>query len=406
MQRYFTLTLLNISMRCLQALGVFLHVVAVRAIRVPSRSSNGTMIQRSVAGCTSSVPHSSIPQRINGVNLGGWLLVERWITARSPIWQGVPAGIESEYHLMQYLGQGAGNARFKQHRDTFITEADFKAISEAGLNTVRIPVGYWIRPVSSGPATTHAGGAAAYLDSALRWAGNFGLKVIVDIHGVMGSQNGDTNSACEIKGRADWGVKAGSVDDTLALVDFLVSRYKAHPAFLGLALLNEPGQYIDLNTLQQYYLKAYGLVRYTHQSSCLLTVSPRINEQYPSASGGWQQFMTGNSHFNVMHEYHRYQVWGFDQYSYPQIMDFVHNVLAADMRAWTGIPLLIGEWTVTMASVLGTLSDDQYRAYAQAQVAAFQPTRGQIYWTWKYYDEPKEWSNTWAYVSSKYKSFV
>jgi glucan 1,3-beta-glucosidase len=177
--------------------------------------------------------------------VGGWHLVERLMTSSSPIWQNVPGDIQSEFLLMQYLGKDLGSALFKQHRDSFITDDDFSAIAQAGLNTVRIPVGYWIRPVSTGPATTFAPGAVAYLDSAMVWAANHGLKVLVDIHGAMGSQNGDTNSACETPGKIDWGI-----DDTLALVKFLVSRYKATPAFLGLSLLNEPGKSVDLTTLK------------------------------------------------------------------------------------------------------------------------------------------------------------
>jgi glucan 1,3-beta-glucosidase len=304
---------------------------------------------------------------------------------------------------MRYLGKDAGSALFKQHRDSFITESDFIAMSQAGLNTVRIPVGYWIRPVSTGPATVFAPGAVAYLDSAMVWAANHNLKILVDIHGAMGSQNGDTNSACETTGTTNWVVTPGTIDDTLALVRFLVSRYKAKPAFLGLSLLNEPGQLVNLTTLKQYYLQAYNLVRSTLDSNCLLTVAPRINEQYPSATGDWRQFMIGTAYTNVVMEWHRYQIWGFESLSYTQITDFVNNVLAQDMKEWTGLPLLIGEWTATMAGV--PLTDDEYHTYVQAQLAAFAPTRGQFFWTWKFYGDADWWSNSWSYKNSSLKKF-
>lgn len=43
---------------------------------------------------------------IHGVNLGGWLTVEYFLTKNSPVWTGVPEDIayQGEYKTMAYLG--------------------------------------------------------------------------------------------------------------------------------------------------------------------------------------------------------------------------------------------------------------------------------------------------------------
>lgn len=56
------------------------------------------------------------------------------------------------------------------------------------LNHVRIPIGYWAFEV--GPGEPYIQGQLPYLTEAIGWAGLHGLKVIVDLHGVPGSQNG------------------------------------------------------------------------------------------------------------------------------------------------------------------------------------------------------------------------
>lgn len=56
------------------------------------------------------------------------------------------------------------------------------------LNHVRIPIGYWAFEV--GPGEPFIQGQLPYLEKAVQWAGNYGLKVIVDLHGAPGSQNG------------------------------------------------------------------------------------------------------------------------------------------------------------------------------------------------------------------------
>jgi glucan 1,3-beta-glucosidase len=62
----------------------------------------------------------------------------------------------------------------------------------ARLNHVRIPIGYWAFDVSGGEPFIQ--GQLPYLKKAISWAGKHGLKVIVDLHGVPGSQNGYDNS--------------------------------------------------------------------------------------------------------------------------------------------------------------------------------------------------------------------
>jgi len=44
---------------------------------------------------------------------------------------------------MDTLGHDQADARLKQHRDTWITENDIKEIASFGLNSVRVPIGYW-----------------------------------------------------------------------------------------------------------------------------------------------------------------------------------------------------------------------------------------------------------------------
>ena len=56
------------------------------------------------------------------------------------------------------------------------------------LNHVRLPIGYWAFEV--GPGEPYIQGQLPYLQNAVQWASQYGLKVIVDLHGTPGSQNG------------------------------------------------------------------------------------------------------------------------------------------------------------------------------------------------------------------------
>lgn len=54
-------------------------------------------------------------------------------------------------------------------------------MAAAGLNHVRIPIGYWaVAPQQGDP---YVQGQLAVLDQAIGWAGSVGIKVLIDLHG-------------------------------------------------------------------------------------------------------------------------------------------------------------------------------------------------------------------------------
>jgi aryl-phospho-beta-D-glucosidase BglC (GH1 family) len=53
---------------------------------------------------------------------------------------------------------------------------------------VRVPIGYWAWEV--GPGEPYIQGQLPYLRSAVNWARAHNLKLVIDLHGAPGSQNG------------------------------------------------------------------------------------------------------------------------------------------------------------------------------------------------------------------------
>ena len=58
--------------------------------------------------------------KVRGVNLGGWLVLEPWITPG--IFEAAPAGVVDEYTYTQKLGKTEASKRLQQHWKTWITE--------------------------------------------------------------------------------------------------------------------------------------------------------------------------------------------------------------------------------------------------------------------------------------------
>lgn len=119
--------------------------------------------------------------KVRGVNLGGWLVLEPWITPSIFDQWANGGGVVDEYTLTAALGKDEASRRLNAHWASWITEEDFKEIASMGLNHVRIPVGYWaFNPLPGDPFVQ---GQLTYLDQAIVWARNHGLKVMLDLHG-------------------------------------------------------------------------------------------------------------------------------------------------------------------------------------------------------------------------------
>ncbi|KAI0309518.1 glycoside hydrolase superfamily, partial [Amylostereum chailletii] len=75
---------------------------------------------------TPGFPYGS--EKVRGVNLGGWLVLEPWLTP-SLFDNAGNAAIVDEYTFGQYQDPAIARAALKAHWDTWITEADFAQIA-------------------------------------------------------------------------------------------------------------------------------------------------------------------------------------------------------------------------------------------------------------------------------------
>jgi len=143
-----------------------------------------------------------------------------------------------EYTLGEKLGRDAALKVLSQHWNSFATWQDFKKIADSGFNIVRIPIGYWAYDTFDSP---YVKGAAPFMDAAIDWARGLGLKVIIDLHGAPGSQNGFDNSGQRVDSPG-W-QSGNTVNQTLQVLKTISNKYAQasyQDVVVGIQLLNEP----------------------------------------------------------------------------------------------------------------------------------------------------------------------
>lgn len=137
--------------------------------------------------------------KIRGVNLASLFVLEPWMAPSE--WSSMGcADTKSEFDCVLHLGQDKADASFRQHWDTWITRDDFRNITALGLNTVRVPVGYWLyEELVDRESEYFPRGGWEFFERVCRWAAEEGVYVIVDLHGAPGAQvamNPDTGQVC------------------------------------------------------------------------------------------------------------------------------------------------------------------------------------------------------------------
>lgn len=139
--------------------------------------------------------------KIRGVNLGALFVLEPWMAGNE--WNSMGCGAyKSEFDCVLGLGQSAANAAFQNHWNTWITQSDIAQMQSYGLNTIRVPVGYWMREDIVYSDSEHfPQGGFQYLERLCGWASDAGLYIIIDLHGAPGAQvasNPDTGQVSHI----------------------------------------------------------------------------------------------------------------------------------------------------------------------------------------------------------------
>jgi glucan 1,3-beta-glucosidase len=317
-------------------------------------------------------------QALRGVNLGGWLVLEPWITPS--LFRGLSAKDEYNYCDGPISGSEVADDRFhalSRHRKTFITKQDFKWLADNGIQAVRIPVGYWI----FGDHPPYIG-AINYLDRAFDWAEEYGIRILISLHGAPGSQNGTMHSGRQ--GDVEWPLEQKNIDISLDVIAELAERYRGRTALLGLELLNEPSGEILRRILINYYKKAYRNIRQIVGPDVWVVFSDRFKLRRWAWALHWPFYR------QTYLDSHQYQIFTqADRKLTPDGHVAKAGTIGRQLRrlGWHR-HYIVGEWSAALQTQsLEGYNDEQkkdiYRRYTDAQMQAYSKADAWFYWTYK-----------------------
>lgn len=185
--------------------------------------------------------------KIRGVNTGSQFIFEPWIGESA--WSDMGCGGQkSEFDCVSSLGQDKANSAFAKHWDTWMTEEDISEIQSYGLNTIRIPVGYWMKEdLVYRDSEYFPQGGFDYLERLCGWASDAGLYIIMDLHGLPGAQTPENPFT------GQYASEAGFYEDyqyerALKFLEWMTTNIHQNDNFRNVGMLeivNEPEQEED-----------------------------------------------------------------------------------------------------------------------------------------------------------------
>lgn len=356
---------------------------------------------------------------VKGVNLGNWLVLEKWMSPG--LFEGTTA--EDGYYLPTQLSPEVYEARMKIHRSEYITERDFAAIKNIGLNAVRIPVPYFIfgdRPPFIG--------CIQELDKAFAWAEKYDIQILIDLHTAPMSQNGFDNGG--ISGVCRWAQIPEEVEFELNVLEKLAGRYGKRRGLLGITPINEPcterawkmmevqkryppvdkelaegSAPVTMDFLKEFYKEAYTRIR-RHLDEDKYVV---FHDGFELKA--WKGFFAEQDFHNIILDTHQYlmmaEMDGCEQ-TVEGYRAYIEEHYAKDIaEVQEYVDVICGEWCLFNSYAVGmdtkggqsvlngmdfsgnkeTMDAETkkriYQQIAEAELAAWKRGSGYFYWSYK-----------------------
>lgn len=296
--------------------------------------------------------------RIYGVNLGGWLVIEPFIT---PQFFQKYTSAQDEYDLSLAMASdtaGGGISQLEQHYDTFISEQDIAEMAGAGLNFIRVPIPFWAIETWQGePFLTRV--SWKYFLRFLGWARKYGMRVSLDLHSAPGSQNGYNHSGRVGSINFLYGNMGIANAQRMLYYIRVLTEFISQPQYRDLipifGIINEPlvGA-IGMDQMTSFYLDVHNMMRG-------ITGYGEGNGPYISIHDGflgsqnWAGFLQGSD--RVMMDKHDYFAFGGNQ------------VNPLDIPGANGV--LGGQWPATACDAWGPDANNSRQTFGVTFVGEF-----------------------------------
>lgn len=286
---------------------------------------------------TEFVESDGSPIRLRGPNIGGWLLMENFIT-------GYAANEElMRSKVARAVGADRGEAFFEQLLTSFFADADAEFLAREGFNHVRINLNYRHFERDARPFEIIESGFR-HLDRALEVCARHGIYAMLDLHAHPGHQNQQWHADNRSHVAYFWDHKHFQ-DRSVNIWEAIANRYKDNPWVSGYNLMNEPADETG-QRVGPFYDRAVKAIRAIDPDHLIFLDGNTYSTDFS---------FFGDPEPGIVYALHDYVPSGFGRGGpYPGVTDGKHVdrdvveetfLKRSEYARRTGTPIMVGEFS-------------------------------------------------------------
>ena len=266
---------------------------------------------------------------MNGVNFGNVFIPEDFF-ADDDFYSKYSIPKNADQNSLCDLTGDNAKSSMEAWMTSHIIESEFAEMKSFGINSIRLPLGYWNlidmpgnpnAPSDEAERMGHlseimpAADYRKYIDQIISYSKANDIKILFDLHGAPGSQSGESNTGCSTKHNGNAGIywdtewnKTWTENAFLALAKICQT---AGDTCYGVEILNEPSFDLDRESLQKFYQQAILKVREPAPAGVELDMKIPIvimewMPMWKHWEGNWQKYFPEETYGAVFLDTHIY----------------------------------------------------------------------------------------------------
>ena len=259
---------------------------------------------------------------LQGIGLGGWLLMEGYMLHTSGF---ANAQWDIKEHIESLIGQANADSYYEVYHKNYVQKADIDKIAEWGFNSIRLPFHYNILTPEGSPGVYLEDGFAI-LDSVLSWCEANQIYLILDMHAAPGGQSDEPISDFNPAKLSLWQSSANQ-DRTVDIWRKIAERYYNKTWIGGYDLINEPKWDLGPNNqpLRDLYIRITDTIRIVDTNHIIFVEGNWFATAFDGLTPPWDE--------NMVYSFHKY--WNTNDQGTIQYL--------VNMRNNFNVPLWLGE---------------------------------------------------------------
>ncbi|KAK7526402.1 glucan endo-1,6-beta-glucosidase B [Phyllosticta citriasiana] len=338
--------------------------------------------------------------KIRGVNAGSQYILEPWMAA--DVWQNTlgcgDAQAERQCVETTYNGDmDAAGAAWQTHWDSWITQDDIRQMVAYGLNTIRIPVGFWMKEDLLNEYERFPRGGFDHLVKFCGWASDAGLYIIIDLHGLPGRQVANNAFTGDYQSTTGFYQSDYESERAYEFLSWMTNQTHTNNAFRNVGtieIVNEPKREDSGDTqwlVEHYYGSAIDAVTGAEEALGVadaarlhIAVMDDLWGSGPSPSTA----LTTTQLSRLLYDDHNYQHSPITECGGALVCALSYTCsesVGQGNRVDSQTPKFVGEWALKLDQLAGKEEENRefFEQYFAAQMDMYERTSGWVYWSWK-----------------------